>query len=95
MTGIINKDSKILSEQAIASITEVLNKKEALISNAERTRLQAETKKEGFRIQYAELNNEIKALGIDPKNAKEYQQELASQIMKELKELEELLPEGF
>lgn len=79
----------------ISKISEQLSKKEASINNAEKARIQAETKKEGFRHQYAELNSEIKALGIEPKEAKEYRLKLEEEILSEMKALEALIPEGY
>lgn len=79
----------------IAKITEEINKKEISINNAEKARIQAETKKEGFRAQYDELNKELKTLGVEPKEANEFLANLEIEIENELSELEKLIPSGF
>ena len=57
--------------------------------------VQAETKKDGFRMQYDELNKELKALGVEPKEAGKFLAELESEITREIQELETLVPEGY
>lgn len=79
----------------ISKITELLNEKEVSISNAEKAKIQAETKREGFKAQYLELENELRALGVEPKEANKYLAELESEILKETEEIEKLIPEGY
>lgn len=79
----------------VSKITELINKKEVSINNAEKARIQAETKKDGFRMQYDELNKELKALGVEPKEAGKFLAELESEITREIQELETLVPEGY
>lgn len=87
------------NEQKVAidesKLLEELNKVESSISNAEKAKIQAETKKEGYRTQYAELNEELKALGIEPKEAKQKYIELGQECLKEMEDLKSLIPEGF
>lgn len=79
----------------IVKITEEINKKEISINNAEKARNQAEGKKDILRVQYEDLNKELKALGVEPKEAYKYLAELDSQIIKDKEELDELIPEGY
>lgn len=79
----------------VLKVTELINKKEISINNAEKARLQAETKKDGFRMQYDELNKELKSLGVEPKEAGKFLTELEAEIMREMEELEKLVPEGY
>lgn len=79
----------------ISKITELINKKEVSINNAEKARIQAETKKDGFRMQYDELNKELKSLGVEPKEADKFLAELEAEIAIETQELETLVPEGY
>lgn len=79
----------------INRITEELNKKEVAINNAERARIQAETKREAFKQQYAELNNELKKLGVEPKTANDFLIKISEEINELLKELDFLIPKGF
>ena len=79
----------------VSKITELINKKEVSINNAEKARIQAETKKDGFRIQYDELNKELKSLGVEPKEADKFLAELEAEIARETQELETLVPEGY
>ena len=79
----------------VSKITELINKKEVSINNAEKARIQAETKKDGFRMQYDELNKELKSLGVEPKEASKFLAELEAEIIREIQELEMLVPEGY
>lgn len=79
-------ESKLLKE---------LNEMETSINNAERARIQAETKKEGYRVQYAELNEELRSLGIEPREAKKRYFELGEECVKESIEIKQLIPEGY
>lgn len=79
----------------VSKITELINKKEVSINNAEKARIQAETKKDGFRMQYDELNKELKSLGVEPKEAGKFLAELEAEIAREIQELETLVPEGY
>lgn len=79
----------------ISKITELINQKEVSINNAEKARIQAETKRDGFRMQYEELNKELKALGVEPKEASKYLAELESEILREIEDLEKLVPEEY
>lgn len=87
-----NNEQVILDEK---KLMEELNKSEEAISNAEKARIQAETKKEGYRGQYAELNEELRKLGVEPKEAKKHYMELTQECIKLSEEIKALIPEGF
>lgn len=79
----------------LLKITEALNKKEASINNADKARFQAETKRDTLRTQLEGLNNELRALDVNPAQSEMHVEELEAKILKEMSDLESLIPEGF
>lgn len=80
---------------SVEKVKETINKLETSISNAEKAKLQAETKRDSLRTQYEQLNNEIRALDVDPATAKEHVVELGKEILETIESLKELIPQGF
>lgn len=69
---------------------EVLKKK---IEQGKMLKVQAETRISSLKEQYKKTATELKALGIEPKDAKETILAMEKEIEKELAEIELLLPE--
>lgn len=79
----------------VLKITETLNKKEASINNADKAIFQAETKRDTLRTHLEGLNNELRALDVNPAQAEKYLEELEAKILKDMSDLESLIPEGY
>jgi len=69
---------------------EALKKK---IEKGKMQKIQAETRISSLQEQYKKTAEDLKALGIDPKKAKETILEMEKEIERELSEIESLLPE--
>lgn len=66
---------------------------EEKITNIERTRIKAETERDGYRRQYEERNEELKALGYNPKTAEEEIENDKKEALELINKIKELLPQ--
>lgn len=66
---------------------------EEKITNIERTRIKAETERDAYRRQYEERNEELKALGYNPKTAVEEIENDKREALELINKIKELLPQ--
>ena len=81
-----------MNEMELHNSAEKLAALDKQIRNCERVKIQAQTKLEGLLEQHKETNQELVALGVDPKKTQESLKALELEIQAELAELEALIP---
>lgn len=74
------------------TIQDRINKLNKDIRTAENIKIQADTRLESLEEQYADINNEFKELGIDPKDAVTEKEKIEQEMNKLEQEINELLP---
>lgn len=79
----------------ISQVPEIMSQSEKSINNIQTARVEAIATRNTLRNQYEQLNNEIRAIDVDPATADNFLDELEEKIIQQALKLKSLIPEGF
>lgn len=86
-------NSKMIEDKESASnIAKIIEDKEKEIKKGETIKIQADTTVKNLRDQYRKVDEDLKALGVEPKKAKENLDDIDKMIQAKLTELATLIP---